>query len=581
MMKWIQKHASALSVLFALMLAAAAPYLVPIDPDSTVFRSAVLPLLLILAAFFPVRHALQTRSRRELGFALAFGLIFTICLSLGSELVFYDGLLPGKGALLRRLAVPVLAAPAVGALFSYAFSFAAPQTKQRGKIPGWAFFLLLAVCYLLVFLAFYPGIVTYDFEHEIRQFTTGEFEAAHPVFHTLFLGTLYTLGEKLFGSMTAGAATYSVVQLLLLAGLYAWACAFVQRRTPKWAAPLLALGFALLPFHGVMAVSTAKDPLFSGLCVVLCLSLWEIAEKPDAAFHNRKLCARFAVVCTLMCLLRHNAIAAVAMGCLAVLVMGRRAAVVLCIAALLPSLALPRALEASVHAVKTPSSEMMAIPCQQLMRTAERASVSEEEYAEINSWFSNATHRYQPHNADPAKGGNFAFDRYQENPGAFWALYLKYAKAYPRVYLEAFLENCAGLWNPDDVSHAHALGGEMWDYVYMNTVYNYEGVYPIEVQSKLPQLHKLLFSFTHHSIQEKYPLLAELFRPSMYGYGMLFIALYARCKRRRRFARAAWPLWGLFATLLFSAGVFVRYAYPMMAAVPPLLLLMLFSDFQN
>ena len=577
-MKLFQKYASLWTVLFALMLAVAAPYLVPINPDSAVFRSAVLPLILILATFFPVRHALQTHGRREWGFALAFALIFAVCLSLGSELVVYDGLLPGKGALLRRLAVPLLAAPTISALFSYAFSFSASKAGKRGQLPGWAFFLLLAACYLLVFLAFYPGVVAYDFEHEIRQFTTGEFEAAHPVFHTLFLGTLYTLGEKLFGSMTAGAATYSVVQLLLLAGLYAWACAFVQRRTAKWFAPLLAFGFALLPFHGVMAVSTAKDPLFSGLCVVLCLSLWEIAENPSENLHNRKLCARFAVVCTLMCLLRHNAIAAVALGCLAMLALGRRAAVVLCAVALIPSLIFPRALEASVHAAKTPSSEMMAIPCQQLMRTAERADVSEEEYAEINSWFSNATHRYQPHNADPAKGGNFAFGRYQENPGDFWSLYLKYAKKYPRVYLEAFLENCAGLWNPDDVSHAHALGGEMWDYVYMNTVYNYEDVYPIEVQSKLPRLHKLLFAFTHQSVQEHYPLLAELFRPSIYVYGLLFAVLYARCKRRRRFARATWPLWGLFATLLFSAGIFVRYAYPIMAAVPPLLLLTLFSD---
>ena len=579
-MNFFRKCAALLAILFALMLAVSAPYLVPVNPDSAVFRSAVLPLILIFATFFPVRHALQTHSRRTLGFGLALGLIFAVCLSLGSELVVYDGLLPGKGALLRRLAVPCLAAPTISALFSFAFSFSASKPEKHGRIPGWAFFLLLAACYLLVFLAFYPGVVAYDFEHEIRQFTTGEFEAAHPVFHTLFLGALYTLGEKLFGSMTAGAATYSVVQLLLLAGLYAWACAFVQRRTPKWAAPLLALGFGFLPFHGVMAVSTAKDPLFSGLCVMLCLTVWEIAESPDAALHNRKLCARFAVVCVLMCLLRHNAIAAVALGCVAVLVMGKRAAVLLCAAALLPSLALPRALEASVHAGKTPSSEMMAIPCQQLMRTAERAGVSEDEYAEINSWFSNATHRYQPHNADPAKGGNFTFDRYQENPGDFWSLYLKYAKKYPRVYLEAFLENCAGLWNPDDVSHAHALGGEMWDYVYMNTVYNYEGVYPIEVQSRLPRLYKLLFSFTHHSIQERYPFLAELFRPSFYVYVLLFIVLDGRCQRRRRLALATCPLWGLFATLLFSAGVFVRYAYPMMAAVPPLLMLTLFSDSQ-
>lgn len=175
------------------------------------------------------------RLRRHTLHAIAYGClfawIFALCLGLGSELTAYDGLLPAWAAPVRRLAVPFLAAPYLGALASFLFA-ARPlrQRSERKAIPFAAFFALFALCYGLVLLALFPGVISYDFEHEIAQFTTGAYDAAHPVFHTLFLGSLYALGERLLGSMTAGAALYSLVQLLILAALYAYACTFVQRR---------------------------------------------------------------------------------------------------------------------------------------------------------------------------------------------------------------------------------------------------------------------------------------------------------------------------------------------------------------
>ena len=578
-----RRLAAPLAVLCALALAVAAPYLVPENPDSAVMRSGSLGALLILAGIYPARDALSRRSLRALVHALAFALVFAMCLGLGSELAVYDGLLPGMGSLVRRLAVPVLAAPMIALLVAPLLEFApAAREKTPPRIPFLAFFALFAACYGAVLLALYPGVVAYDFEHEIAQFTSGVYEAAHPVFHTLFLGALYAVGEALFGSMTAGAATYSAVQLLLLAAMYAWACAFVQRRVRSLPLTLaLAALFALLPFHGVMAVSTAKDPLFAGLCAVLVLLLWEIAEQPDALLASRFRMARFAAVCLMMALLRHNAVFAFAPACLAVVVFcrGKRRRALLC-AALTAALCfiVPRQLEAALHARRAPSSEMMSVPCQQLMRTAARAELTQAEYDEIAAWFSDAIHRYRPHCADPAKGGNFDFARYQKDPGAFWALYAKYAARFPRIYFEAFLENCAGIWNPDDISHAHALGGEQYDYVYLNTVYSYEdGRYAIEPDSKLPALQRLLYGFTHHADHEDTLLLAQLFCPAVYMFALLLASLVLACQRRARLILCALPLWGFGASLLFSAGIFVRYAYPIMAAAPPLLALVFFG----
>lgn len=580
---FFRRHSVACAAFAALAMFAAAPYLVPIDPDSPVMRLGTLNTILILACAFPVNSAIRRHSLRSLLFGAAFALVFLLCLGLGSELSFYGEFLAGRGSLIRRVGVPILGAPMLGALASFLFE-ASPihgETETR-HVHGWAFFLFIAASYLLVFLALYPGVVSHDFEHEIRQFTTGTYEAAHPVFHTLFLGNLYRLGESIFGSMTAGAAMYSVVQLLLLAGMYAWACAFVQRRVhSRIVAPTLCACFALLPVHGVMAVSTAKDPLFAGLCVMLCLTLWQAAEEPEAFWHGRGTRARFAAVCLLMCLLRHNALFAVVPACIALVRIGAnryRRPLLLCALSVALCLLLPKGLEKAVNAEKTPGSELLSVPCQQLMRTAARAELPQAEYEALSAWFSNAVHRYREHCADPAKGGNFDFARYQAHPEDFWRSWLQYAKRYPRIYLEAFLQNCAGMWNPDDVSHAKALTSEEYDYIYLNTVYPYEeGRYDIHQETKLPGLRKLIYDFSHHAVQQKYPVLAQLFCPATYTFMMLLSTLLLFCRRQKRRALCLLPLWGLFLSVLFSAGAFVRYAYPMMAAAPVLLLLIYFA----
>ena len=583
MIQLIRKHARLLAVLSALMAIIAAPYLVPESPDSPVFRSGFLALLLMLAAISPVHHALSRHSLRALVYGCCFAAVFMVALGLGNELRFYDQLLPGMGSLIRRFAVPVMASPLAGCLFSYAFACIPEQREKASlRIPYLAYFLLFAACYTLVMLAFYPGVICYDFEHEYAQYTTGVYQAAHPVFHTLFLGFIYHLGKAIFGSLTAGAALYSMVQLLLLAAIYAYACTFIQRRINR---PMVMLAlsacFALLPFHGVLAISTAKDPLFTGLCVLLCLWLWEIAENPDAFLANRWHIARMALCCLLMDLLRHNGVFAYIPGCLAIIFLCRSKrirALVLCCAMIACALIIPTGLETLMHAQKTPSSELMSIPCQQLLRTAARADIPEDERTEIGAWFSQAMHRYNPHCADAAKGGNFDFPRYQANPGEYWSMYLHYAKAQPRVYIEAFLENCAALWNPDDTSHTEALAGEQYDHVYLITDYFYEeGRFDLHPDSKLPKLKALIFDSTHHADHQQALLLAQLFCPATYSFLLLLTTLLLFFRREKRLALCLLPLWGILVSLLFCAGIFIRYAYPLMTVVPLMFVLAYFG----
>ena len=579
-LRLIRRHSRLLALLAALSALFAASYMIPVNPDSAVFRSGTLGTLLILACAFPAEQALRRHSPRQLAFGTAFALLFTAALSLGSELHVYERLLPGMGSLLRRAAVPVMAAPLWGALFSWFFAMDIRLPAARRRAPWALFFAVFCACYGAVLLAYYPGIINYDFPSEYHQFITGVYEAKHPVFHTVFSGAVNLLGQAVFGTQTAGAALYSAVQILLLAAMYAAAMCFVQRRVPGPVTLALTALTALLPFHGIIAISTVKDALFTGLCLMLCLLLWRAAEDPDAVIASRRHLAALAAVCLLMALLRHNGLFAFlpALAVLPALCRGRRRrAAVFAAACALVCLLVPRGLETAVGAQKTPSSELMSIPCQQLMRAAEYGDVSEEEYSEINAWFANITYRYRPHYADTAKG-NLDMARYTANPSEFWEMYLRYGRRFPVVYIEAFLENCAGIWYPDDTSHAHTMDSEEWDMVYLKT----GNILPdelsgVEAACYLPKLRTLLYGFTHHSRHERTPLLSLLMRPTFYILMMLAALAYLLCRRERRLALCLAPLCGIALSLLFSACILVRYGYPIMTCMPVMLALILFA----
>lgn len=580
----LRRFSKPLALFSALLLLFAAPYLTPENPESAIFRSGALGTLAVLACYFPACRALNKHSLRQLIYGLAFALVFAFALGLGSELHVYERFLPGMGSMIRRFAVPLMAVPLLGALFSYCFAFSAELPAAKKHAPWLAYFLLFSLCYGLVLLAYYPGIINYDFPSEYHQYVTGVYEAKHPVFHTVFSGALYQLGIVLFGSQTAGAATYSAVQILLLSAMYASAFCFIQRRVPAIVTFALSLLIALLPFQGILAISTIKDSLFTGLCVLLCLNLWSIAEDADAFFSSKLRMLGFLLICLFMALLRHNGIFAYLPAFIAMIALcrsQRRRAIVLSVVSLLLCFLLPRGLEAAVDAQESPSSELMSIPCQQLMRVAEYGDVSEEEYAQINEWFANITYRYRSHYADTAKG-NLDMARYNANPSEFWSMYFKFAKRNPVVYIEAFLENCAGIWYPDDTSHAHTMDSEQWDFVYLKTGNILpEELSEVEAHSYLPQLRTLLFGFTHHARHEQYPLLSLLMRPAFYVYLLLFAVLYLFCARERRWALCLLPICGIAISLLFSACILVRYGYPIMTTTPLMLALILFGKKQK
>lgn len=104
--------------------------------------------------------------------------------------------------------------------------------------------LLLCLAWLPVYLAYSPGICAYDAPVQTGQIVEHYYFDHHPIVHTLLLQGMLWLGTQLFGSMNAGMALYTALQMLLLAGSMSYGVLVLHRRqvAAGWQIVMLLLG---------------------------------------------------------------------------------------------------------------------------------------------------------------------------------------------------------------------------------------------------------------------------------------------------------------------------------------------------
>lgn len=125
------------------------------------------------------------------------------------------------------------------------------------------------------------------------QYLTGEYLASHPIFHTVLTGVLYRLGTFGFRQRNRAAQRHTASSSCCVCPPCSrGAAAFLQKRVPLWATLLLTAAMAILPYNGVLAISTIKDTLFTGCAPCSAWTLWEIAEAPEAFLSRKRNLAR-------------------------------------------------------------------------------------------------------------------------------------------------------------------------------------------------------------------------------------------------------------------------------------------------
>ncbi len=84
-----------------------------------------------------------------------------------------------------------------------------------------------------MWLAYYPGLWNYD-PWQVDQVLNKKYNEFHPLIHTLLLGKCYEIGIEL-GEAKYGVILYDYVQMIFMAGVFAYTYCYIQRFIPrKW-----------------------------------------------------------------------------------------------------------------------------------------------------------------------------------------------------------------------------------------------------------------------------------------------------------------------------------------------------------
>lgn len=556
-------------------------------------------------------------------FFVPVGALFVFCVVTGRELAAAGNILWTAGNTFRILGISLAVGGALGALVCALFyrwlgrgnpmsadereeglcalredSFVQKMGKWLcGKPEGrsaWNIYfgslLLTFLMWLPAFLAYYPAICAYDMPVQMEQILSGSYIDHHPIAHTLLIKWSMDLGESVFGSVNTGIGCYALLQMVLLAAVFALGVCCLYRRGVKrlWLI-LLQLFCMLYPFHMYMSVSVTKDTIFSAFFLAALFALSEISEGMEG---RRCFAVLFFAAGIGMILFRNNgryAFLVLLLFLLAAAFLNQNGRIwrsrifLLAVCTFLAgNLALSGIFKA-VDAEQGDKREMLSIPIQQLSRTMlyhggigvteqDDGAMSDTDRALINDFILEEAYKeYRADFTDPVKRHtNTYVARYRAKE--FLAAYVGLFLQFPGEYLNAVLAVDAGYLYPGDVSHAYInmQEGNTVGLAYVQTRWDEGRIIEAGIfkDSKWPALRESMEKWANDNAYLAIPVIKYMFVPGVWIW--LYLLLAGWFLIRREFAECI-PLilvFGYFLTLLLGPAVQLRYLYPVMAAFP-------------
>jgi len=484
------------------------------------------------------------------------------------------------------------------------FSFLDTLSKKESKEPlsgrtnskaFWCSLLCIVVCWIPVFLAYYPAIMSYDFHRQSQEAYRGYmwFNDHHPLLHTALIRVFLLLGETL-GSYEVGMAIFSILQMLILALVLAYSCNVVCRMTKRvWPVIVMAVLYGILPIHPVLAMSMTKDILFTSFFLLLVLLIWErrnLVDKlreegqADAKAKGKKagLWLAILLVGILAMLLRNNAVYAFAVFAIfyVIIAAGERVQIaILCLLIVIGGIGGRTGIREAMGAGKGSSLEMYSVMIQQFARVGKNCNsvFTEEEWEIVDTYVSSEYwNQYNPPIADTVKGvvSAYGYLPWTEDVPGMLANWIKIGLRYPNDYIDAFLALTSGYWFLDDVSHAEVLGyGEDTNMglLYTFNASNKDVFEGVESKSFLPGLLECYQKIVNGNSYYSWPVLSILFKPAFYCWILLLsmVSLWYKKEPKKQLLMLLPFLYLM--TLFLGPVVNFRYIYPIVVVVPVLL----------
>lgn len=583
MINFIKEKPTLIYLICALLGAISINSIFKLEDGNLAYSNSIISLIMFFGFYFIISYAGKVINIRAFITACSLGFIFCCMLVLGSA-VYINGTIASKSIVVLFLSVLGLMCIIVPVLVILMVSISKLNSQlhngeeltkslfvndKKFFIIVWALFFL---SYFIIFLAFYPGIYSYDAPWQLRQVFQGEFSTNHPVLHTFFLYFLVQLGH-LLNSYSFGLTLYSIVQILLVTAIYAYACLFLKRiNVPNLLLLFTIAFFAFMPINQLFSFIPTKDTLFAACSLLFIIVLLDGLLNQEKIRESKTFIVKLILFASLVIFLRNNAIYAYLFALPFILVAFKTIRMRMLIAGIVPVILYILTMNVLVDTfefTKGRASEAFSVPSQQLARVFnlnEHALMKSEKDTILEIIPEEHIRNYNQFLSDPIKF-YIDEDRLFGNKTKYMKIWIQLGLKYPIDYIDSFLLNSLGFWYPDmNFPQEH----------YYIETHVKDAVIPIERSSLFPRLMNVYTNIGHQATHQKIPVISMLFSPGIFTWILLFTLSFMIYLRKYSLIVPFVFLFGLWGTLLLSPIVLLRYSYPLFVCIPILLAVCLY-----
>ena len=431
------------------------------------------------------------------------------------------------------------------------------------------------LAWIPIFLAFYPGNCTYDIGGQTWYIVSGNYEAHHPIAHTLLMELFVNMGTWI-GNVNLGMAFYVLFQMVCLAAAFAFGITLFYwlGMNWKWLLALQLWAMLFIP-NWYMSISTTKDVIFSAAVLVMLLCLYRILLQKRNELRIDGWDIGFWITGVLMILFRNNGKYAllvtfvfsvmiilftrqnkkmfmrISLGCVCILAVG--------------SLALST-LSYLTNASDIRKEEMLSVPIQQLSRVMNYQEEIDEGHKEVIDGFiiNEAYENYIPSISDPVKS-SVDVGYISGNLKGFVSTYFHLLAQYPGDFINAVLALDAGYLNPFDMTHKDVY---TWGASWLRVGWSPYEELGLTQAPVFENLNKVLRDFADGNKYSNIPVLGYFVMPGGYLWMCALFAGWLLWKKKYSYLFLLSYIAGYYVTLILGPTVQLRYIYAVMITLP-------------
>ena len=478
----------------------------------------------------------------------------------------------------------------------YAVAHGERGNRKEFRAVG-QFFAAYAVIFagfMIPFAAYYPAIMAYDVIPQLDQIKISGYTTHHPLIHTLMLSVSLKIGDILPWTKNAdraGLAVYTVLQMLIVAGAFAYVYVFMRRKgVHRYLCYLFVLCVAFYPTHGMLAVSITKDTIYAVLVMLFTVFVWDMMTWDEDSHVSGAWMGAYAAVTVFLLLFRNNSIYAWIVYLFAATpVLYRqmkaertlfRKICVLHIVSFVLYVLISVGMTVAAQAVNTTyAREMLSVPAQQIARVVayHEGELTEQDRERLYAvWGEGNLPEYVPAIADRSKRDISNDSEILRELAKEW---ISLGIRYPGEYAKAFLLKNKGMWYLEDSTYLNDNYSYAKGYLqisYPNDQQEYiDALVPGYVRHQRLQFLQAVYRyFAGVDAGWRYlPPLALIMQPAFYGWLLIYYCVCCIGLRKGKWLIPAVYILALMGTLLLGPCVLVRYMYPVMLSVTVLILL--------